>query len=377
MMLAAAPIRAGWAAAALMLALVAFGWYSVARAHQINLTNARITINLDGTVDVVLAMRGSDVDRAIGTKLFDAETSLVRPDALAAAAPAIAAYSTAHAVVLNHAGTLCRPRIDAVSPDGDGVAVHTRWTCGEADKLRYRSTVLIDIAPDARQVVLMSSGGKIAQDLLTAGRTEIALLPGPEPKPAEIIERYTEAGAAYSFIGYSHIAFLVAILLWVRGVRPVAKILGAFTLSHSITLWLATLGVARIPGAVVGPAMAASVIYVAAKNFLSQQVETRWRDTFVLGLIHGFGFAATLRAFGLPANAPVLALASFNIGIEVVQIEIVVIVLVGLLVLDRLLAVRSRSGTPPRLPAFAVYAISAMLVALGGYWFVARTVLQT
>src|SRR5438105_3361493 len=117
------------ARATAILALVAIFWSGVARAHQINLTNARITINPDRTVDVELAMKGSDVDRAVGVKVFDEHTGLVRPDALAAAASAVAAYASTHAVVLGEGGTLCQPGVGAVRPDQDGVAIRIRWSC--------------------------------------------------------------------------------------------------------------------------------------------------------------------------------------------------------------------------------------------------------
>ena len=374
----ATPIRAGWAMAALILALVAMFWCGVAHAHQINLTNARITINPDRTVDVELAMKGSDVDRAVGTKVFDEHTGLVRPEALAAAASAVAAYSSTHAVVLGEGGTLCRPGIGAVSPDQDGVTVRMRWSCtAAAGRLRYRSTVLIDVAPDARQVVLIGGGENAAQDLLDASRTEIALTEVPRQSLIQVIGRYVAAGMEHIFIGYDHIAFLIAIMLWARRLWPVVKIVTAFTIAHSITLSLAALDIVRIPSAIIEPAIAASIVYVAVENFLSRNVQKRWRDTFGFGLIHGFGFASALQEFGLPRSALVPALASFNIGVEIGQIAIVSLVLPLLLVLDRMLAQRTRAAPAPSRPAFAVYTISAVIVVLGSYWFLARTVLQT
>ena len=364
---------------ALIFALVAMFWCGVAQAHQINLTNARITINPDRTVDVELAMKGSDVDRAVGVNVFDEHTGLVRPDALAAAASAVAAYAGGHAVVLGEDGTLCQPGVGAVSPDQDGVAVRTRWSCtAVAGRLHYRSTVLIDVAPDARQVVLIGSEGKnVAQDLLDASRTEIALTEAPRQSLVQVIGRYVAAGMEHIFIGYDHIAFLIAIMLWARRLWPVVKIVTAFTIAHSITLSLAALDIVRIPSAIIEPAIAASIVYVAAENFLSRNVQKRWRDTFGFGLIHGFGFASALQEFGLPRSALVPALASFNIGVEIGQIAIVSLVLPLLLLLDRVLAAQTGRAPAPSRPALAVYAISAVIVALGSYWFLARTVLQT
>jgi hypothetical protein len=150
------------------------------------------------------------------------------------------------------------------------------------------------------------------------------------------------------------------------------KVVTAFTIAHSITLSLAALDIVRIPSAVIEPAIAASIVYVAAENFLSRDVGKRWRVTFAFGLIHGFGFASALQEFGLPRNALVPALASFNIGVEVGQIAIVCLIIPALLGMDRLISGRGVTAPPSR-PALAVYGISAVIVGLGSYWFLART----
>src|ERR1700731_1995276 len=136
---------------------------------------------------------------------------------------------------------------------------------------------------------------------------------------------------------------------------------------------LAALDILHIPSTIVEPAIAASIVYVAAENFLSRDIDKRWRDTFGFGLIHGFGFASALQEFGLPRSALVPALASFNLGVEIGQIAIVSLVVPALLVMDRLLTPSRRAATEPTRPAFAVYAISAVIIGLGSYWLLART----
>jgi hydrogenase/urease accessory protein HupE len=347
-------------------AFVALCWFGAASAHQINLSNARIVVNDDLTVDVEVAMKGSDADRATGTRAFDEHTGLARPDALAAAATVMAAYVTTHAIVLGDDETSCQPGPAAVTPDQDGVVVHSRWNCaGASGGLRYRSTVLIDVEPNARQVVLIGHGNKTAQDLLDSDRTEIALTAGISPGLLMIVGRYVAAGMEHIFSGYDHICFLIAIMLWARRLWPVVKIVTAFTVAHSITLSLAGLGIVRIPSAIIEPAIAATIVYVAAENFFSHGVQKRWRDTFCFGLIHGFGFASALQEFGLPRSALVPALASFNIGVEIGQIVIVSLVLPALLALDRAVAGRGH-------PVAVAYAVSGVIIVLGSYWFLDR-----
>ncbi len=278
--------------------------------------------------------------------------------------------------MLGEDGISCRPGAAGVASDGDGVVVRVPWFCvGVADPLRYRSTVLIDVSPDARQVVLIGTGTDAAQDLLDAGRTETALTAASTPRLVQVIGRYLEAGIAHIFLGYDHIAFLAAVVLWARRLWPVVKVVTAFTVAHSITLSLAALDIVQIPSAIIEPAIAASIVYVAAENFLSRDVEKRWRDAFGFGLIHGFGFASALQEFGLSRSALVPALASFNIGVEIGQIAIVCLVVPALLGMDRLLASDRGAVARPIRPAPAVYAISAVIIVLGSYWFLARTVL--
>lgn len=364
--------------AAILVVLISFiGCSIAAQAHQINLTNARLVVHPDRTVDAEIAMKGSDADRTAGTKVFDDATGLVQPAALAAASAPITAYVGAHTAVLGKDGASCRPGAAKVAPDGDGVVVRIPWFCaGVKDPLRYRSTVLTDVSPDARQVVLIGTGPDAAQDLLDASRTETVLTAAPPPSLLQVIGRYTKAGIEHIFLGYDHIAFLAAVVLWARRLWPVVKVVTAFTIAHSITLSLAALDIVRIPSSVIEPAIAASIVYVAAENFLSRDIDRRWRDTFCFGLIHGFGFASALQEFGLSRSALVPALASFNLGVEIGQIAIVSLVVPSLLVMDRLLAPSSRVTAAPTRRAPAVYGVSAVIIALGSYWFLARTVLS-
>jgi hydrogenase/urease accessory protein HupE len=184
------------------------------------------------------------------------------------------------------------------------------------------------------------------------------------------------AGVEHILIGYDHIAFLIAIVLWANRLWPVVKLVTAFTLGHSITLSLAALDIVRIPSSIIEPAIAASIIYVAAENFFSRDVQNRWRDTFGFGLVHGFGFASALQEFGIPRNALISALASFNIGVEIGQIAIVAAVVPMLMVFDSLAGSPVRGSRRRDRPAIAVYALSTVIVMLGSYWFLERTVFQ-
>jgi hydrogenase/urease accessory protein HupE len=365
-------------AAILLLLAIVSASPPPARAHQFDVTTARIVVNADRTVDVDVTMKGADADRVAHTHVVDDATGLVRADALAATAAAIGAYVSANAVVLQENGESCDPDQPAVTPDGDGVDVRVRWSCtSQTGKLRYRSTVLLDVSKAARQVVLMGPGTDPTQDLLDASRREIRLAETARPSRGEVFQRYIGAGIEHIFLGYDHIAFLVAVVLWARRLWPVVKVVTSFTIAHSITLSLAVLDIVRIPSAIIEPAIAASIVYVALENFLSRRVDKRWRDTFVFGLIHGFGFASALQEFGLPRDALALALGAFNIGVEIGQVAIVFLIFPVLLAFDRVLAPGEVSNTAPSRRAIAVYPISAAITALATFWFLSRTGLTT
>jgi hydrogenase/urease accessory protein HupE len=340
-----------------------------AQAHQVNLSTARVILGADRTVAVEVALKGSDADRLAGSNVFDAQRDQVDPARVAASAAPIVAYVNAHLAVTGLDGTACVPGAAALVPDGDGVIFRSTFSCRNvAGDIVYRSTVLTATDPGARQVVLIGQGDNAPQALLDAGNTTVTLS-APAPSLSLTMQRYLVTGIDHIFGGYDHIAFLVGVVLWARRLVPVIKIVTAFTIAHSMTLSLAALNIVVIPGIVVEPAIAASIVFVAMENFFSRDIDGRWRVAFAFGLIHGFGFASALREVGLPPNAVVIALATFNVGVEIGQVAIVSIVVPALIALDRL---TSADPAKPMRAASLVYALSVLISLLGSYWLVTR-----
>jgi len=154
---------------------------------------------------------------------------------------------------------------------------------------------------------------------------------------------YVGQGVWHIWIGIDHILFLVALLLptvlWREGGRWVAartlravgwdvlKVVTGFTLAHSITLTLATLGWVTLPSRPVESVIAASVALAAANNLWPVIGGRRWAVAFAFGLVHGFGFAGALAELGLPQGALAASLLGFNVGVEVGQLAIVAVFL--------------------------------------------------
>lgn len=342
---------------------------AAAEAHQVNLSTARVEMRSQRLVAVEVALKGSDADRFAGTHIFDEQKGLVDPAQVAASAAPIASYVSIHVGVTGVDGTPCTAGAPEVEADGDGVIVRNIFSCENvAGDLVYHSTVLTATDPTARQVVLLGTGDNAPQALLDHTHTTVTIS-APAPSLLSVMHRYLVTGIEHIFLGYDHIAFLIAVVLWARRLWPVIKVVTAFTLAHSVTLSLATLQVIVIPSTIVEPAIAASIMFVAVENFFSRHIDGRWRVTFAFGLIHGFGFASALQEFGLPANAVVPALASFNIGVEIGQVAIVSIVVPALIAVDRML---TADRVKPVRAAPLVYTLSALITVLGGYWFLAR-----
>ena len=335
---------------------------AAAEAHRSGVSTVRIDV-VGEEVTTELAVKGIDLDAAIGAAIVDRETDTVRPRALAALADRAVAHLVANAYVAHADGERCEAAPEAPIADADGVLLAVVWRCEPGRGILYRNRLFLEGETLAIQNVLALQGDEASQDVLTAEH-DTFVLGEPPPGALAVIGRYTRSGVAHIAIGYDHIAFIVALLLWARRFWPVAKVVTAFTVAHSITLALAALDIVALPGSLVEPLIAASIVWVAVENFIWRDVARRWKIAFALGLVHGFGFAGVLREFGLPSDALALALAFFNVGVEIGQILIVAVAVPALALLDRL-----TGGERDRR---IVFAASAAIAALGVWWLVAR-----
>jgi hydrogenase/urease accessory protein HupE len=180
----------------------------------------------------------------------------------------------------------------------------------------------------------------------------------------ENIRQFLMLGIEHIATGYDHILFLIALLLAGGRFTYLIKIVTAFTLAHSITLSLAVLGIVTVPSRFVESCIAASIIYVAAENLWRKKDEAHWILVFIFGLVHGLGFASVLREMEIPRNQLAITLATFNIGIELGQITIVV----SAWYLLTLMRKTSWSGKIKN-------AGSVAIVAMASVWFIQRAFL--
>lgn len=180
---------------------------------------------------------------------------------------------------------------------------------------------------------------------------------------------YLRLGIEHLLFGFDHLLFVVGLMFLVRRVLELVKVISAFTLAHSATLALSTLGIVRLSPAPVEAAIALSILFLAVEILEPPGRRSRWLEgrawviAFGFGLLHGFGFAGALAEIGLPERAAGWALLLFNLGVEVGQLVWVGALLVVLFGV-RVMRLRLPSVVA-RLPVWLIGAVSA-------FWFIER-----
>lgn len=229
-------------------------------------------------------------------------------------------------------------------------------------------------------------------------------LEGPKRPIGEIIVSFIKEGIHHIFIGPDHILFILALILLGGSILSQIKIITAFTVAHSVTLMLATFGVVQLPSRFVESVIAFSIFVVAIYNIwnlwkpqyskisqtdmsssenkagdqevsINESVHKNTRDSknesriwfaFIFGLIHGFGFASVLQELELPQYALAWSLVSFNIGVEIGQVMIILAAFPFFFLLRRYL--------PPKIAQWCLISMSACVGIVGLLWFLERAI---
>ncbi len=236
------------------------------------------------------------------------------------------------------------PRIQPVFPEGfvlevakdpkqtPDAAIYTYFIESE-ESLRGKDLFINGLNKTLIDVLVSVTflNGEKASLLLQADR-DTGTIPG-EISRFDVIQTYTVLGIEHILLGIDHLLFVLALIMITMGKWRILKTITAFTLAHSITLSLAALGIVNFPGPPVEAVIALSIVFLASeilRNCEGEQTLTSkkpWIVAFTFGLLHGFGFAGALADIGLPQQEIPLALAFFNIGVELGQIIFVVFML--------------------------------------------------
>ncbi len=353
-----------------------------AQAHEVLPTIADLTV--EDTGDVTLEFRvnleallsGIDLDEiedtnaAEGAADYDALRAL-SADGIATRAPSLVARWSGHPLL--SAGDAALP----LAIDGVEVPQDVDPELPRIASLRLRAA----LPPGAPGVTVHWPDGAGALVLRQQGVEEpfTGYLEGGQSSPEIAVGGGGAQGAGQALVGYipvgfdhilpkglDHILFVLGLFFLSTHLRPLVWQVSAFTLAHTVTLALGAFGLVNVPGSIVEPLIAASIVFVAVENIFARGLNP-WRPLviFGFGLLHGLGFASVLADFGLPAGQFIPALIGFNIGVELGQLTVIAIAFV-------IVGWAMRRAWYRR--AVAVPA-SCAIAAVGAYWFVERVFL--
>lgn len=292
---------------------------------------------------------------------------LLRPDVLNAHRQQLESYLAAH-----------------IRLDGDAFR-RVEWGRGiaivderEALELTFRiagapegalslDTELFPADPDHQTFVNIYEDGDLSQQFIFSQASEPKIYyRGTTAGAFAVMGTFIPSGVHHILIGPDHLLFLFGLLLLGGSLRQLVTIVTAFTIGHSVTLSLAALDIVNPPPWMIEPAIALSIMVVGVDNLLQAKGESRDLRAWVagvFGLVHGFGFANVLKEFGLPQEALGWSLFSFNLGVELGQLAVVVVVASALALARRRYPATGR-------PIVTIG--SLVVIAAGAYWFVER-----
>ena len=211
--------------------------------------------------------------------------------------------------------------------------------------------------------------GRLENHLVKPVNPSVTL--GAQTNDWQRMAAYLRLGFEHILLGIDHLLFVLGLLLIVADRWMLVKTITSFTIAHSITLAVATLGYASAPVAPLNVAIAMSILFLGPeivrvrRGEISFAVRHAWAIAFAFGLLHGFGFASGLTSMGLAQAEIPLALLLFNVGVEIGQISFVLVVL---------LLVRSFQTLQITWPRLMKALPGYVVGSLGAYWTIQRTI---
>jgi hydrogenase/urease accessory protein HupE len=347
--------------AALVTALVAFG--SAAAAHPAPFSFVDLRVQPSG-VGVSVVAHIFDVAHDLGIEPVE---RLLDPAVLAAQEPAIRKLVSDRLSLAADGRALTVESWSTPEPlaERQSLRLEGRAALGRPAGAITVSTVMFPYDPQHQTFINVYEGEDLtSQAILDESRSRFEYFAGTRQGTFAVVRRFIPSGVHHILIGPDHLLFLVGLLLLGGSIRQLIAVVTAFTIAHSITLSLAAMNILTPPARVIEPAIALSIVYVGADNLMVHGGrDVRAWIAFAFGLIHGFGFANVLREMDLPSRALGWTLFSFNLGVEIGQVFVVVAVA------SLLAALRARSEAAGRRLAFAG---SIVVIAAGAYWFIER-----
>jgi hypothetical protein len=356
--------------AAVVAAVVAgsFVFPSTARAHDVDLSSSDFAVDGDGTVRGQVVLSQGEAARLARLGAPGGESDAAGPGAFDRAA---FLRRVTDGVVVRADGQAC-PRAGAQATDDPaapfGVSLAFRCKPPE-ERVDVELLFAGDLPLDARHLLQVRDGSSSVATMVSgpgaSATLDVRSASASRRKHGGLARELADAvamGVGHILTGWDHLLFLAALILGTSTVRALVGTISAFTVAHSVTLALAALGLVAPSARWVEPAIAASIVCVAAENLLRQKPAERWPIAFAFGLVHGFGFAGALRELALERSRMLPALVGFNAGVEIGQLGVLAVAV-------PLLAALRRSA---RFEAKWNRAASASIGAIGAALLVTR-----
>jgi HupE / UreJ protein len=344
----------------------------VAHAHEIGTTRVSVTLDRSETYRIEVMTDAAALADKLGAASGSIAGSTPTDPAMLRARVAALEELFRQRVVVQFDGSPVRPSIEfAITPPADSLTAP------------LATIQLAGRVPHGSRQLTWSYGWTFASYALTvrhAAGDEPAtewLEGGQRSKPVMLLDtrgRSSRAATAvrYLALGFTHIVpkgldhmlFVLGIFLLTRRLRSVLWQVSAFTVAHSITLGLSIYGIISVAPSVVEPLIALSIAYVAIENLVMTELRP-WRVglVFAFGLLHGMGFAGALKDLGLPHSEFVIALVTFNLGVEAGQLAVIA---------AAFLAIGWWFGQRVWYRRLVVMPASALIACIAVYWTVQR-----
>ncbi len=346
-------------AAALLVAL----WPREVRAHPVPFSFLDLRLS-DGRLDATLVVHIFDAAHELGIEPVE---KLLDPEVAAAHAQRLAAILGPRLILTADNATLT----PSAWPVPEILTERQSWKFTFSYALTSTPATLgvrgalFPYDPQHQTFINVYEHDALAlQAIVDAAHPSCEYFTGTSSGVLAVIRRFVPAGIHHILIGPDHLLFLIGLLLLGGSVRRLLLVVTAFTVAHSVTLSLAVLNIVSPPSGLVEPAIALSIVYVGIDNLMSRGGrDVRAWIAGAFGLIHGFGFASVLREMHLPSRALGWSLFSFNVGVELGQLAVVVVAA------SAIALVRARNEQAARR---LVIVGSAIVIAAGAYWFIER-----
>lgn len=351
-----------------------------AAAHPNSLSFTRITINGSEVRHQMRVQRLSVLE--VLPELDPDGDGAIQPEHLAADVDLLTAYIHDHYRMfagedeerLERVSVLAETEVAASIFEEQWIDLEYRLTASEPiEKLKIEVDTFYTTSPNHRDDADFLVNGQAAfAHTFWYAEPSLALDGDALPPPRTIFD-WLRHGLDHIVTGYDHIAFLLALLVASTRIRSLVGIVTAFTVSHSVTLGFASMGVVDAPDRLVELVIALSIAYVAAGNLMQKGPRNLWIEAFGFGLVHGLGFAGFLSESLADEPDKLKTLVGFNLGVEVGQLSIVVVLALLLrFVPGRRETTEGDVQTTWLAPVWMRVSCSAVVCVLGLYWFVER-----